>query len=257
MPRFLDPSNPALNLLNQAKRRVIKRNKEKYQDSQSFQKQTILRGETEKIASALYDQFYSLLSNFSSVLFEIENVVKSVGKSRQSRATLVDRTISSATASFKIVDNIREFLDRKLKYNLNIFSPDQINSLFTAYNYIDTTIGEIDTGLEGLTEQQQSTLSDIIESWRNGWALIDEKLAPLFQNYKYGLSGEDAGFFIPDASSDASSVSGAGRRRRILKCGGDSPAGARVAGPHIGMSGRVPPRNTYDFSHPSLPRRFH
>jgi hypothetical protein len=258
MPRFPNPDASALNLLNQAKKRVIKLQKKKYEDSQSFQKQTILRGEAEKVATALYDQFQALLTNFASVLFEIENVLKSITKTRQGKSVLVDRTISSATASFRGVEQIREFLERKLKYNLNIFSPDQIDSLFSTYNYIDTTIGEIIAGLERLTPDQQSTLSDIVDSWYASWKIIDDKLSPLFQNYKYGLSSEDAGFFIPsDASSEASSVSGAGRRRRILKCGGDSPAGARVAGPYIGMSGKVPPRNTYDFSHPSLPRRFH
>jgi len=133
MPRFPNPDASALNLLNQAKKRVIKLQKKKYEDSQSFQKQTILRGEAEKVASALYDQFQALLTNFASVLFEIENVLKSITKTKVRGSVLVERFISSATASFKGVELIREFLTRRLKYNLNIFSPDQIQSLFSIY----------------------------------------------------------------------------------------------------------------------------
>jgi hypothetical protein len=256
MPRFLHPDAPALNSLNTAKKRVIKRQKDKYQDSQSFQKQSILRGEAEKVASALYDQFYSLLTNFATVLFEIENVVSVLERGEVRGSVLVERFISSATASFKGVELIREFLSRRLKYNLNIFSPDQIASLFSVYQYIDSTIQEIDGVIEGLPEPQQGELTSLMAGWEPTWTILDKELAPLFENYKYGLSADDAGYFIPDDSSVASSVSGAGRRR-ILKCGGTSPAGARVVGPFIGMSGKVAPRNTYDFHHPSLPRRFH
>jgi hypothetical protein len=165
-------------------------------------------------------------------------------------SVLVERFISSATASFKAVELISQFLERKLKYNLNIFSPDQVQSLFSVYQYIDSTIGEIDGIIEGLDGVQQRELTELMSGWEPLWSQLDKRLAPLFQNYKYVLDSEGADFFIPDASSVSS---GAGRRR-ILKCGGTSPAGARVAGPHIGMSGKVPPRNTFDLRY--LPRRF-
>jgi hypothetical protein len=69
MPRFLHPDASALNSLNTAKKRVIKRQKEKYKDSQSFQQQALLRGEAEKVATNFYDQFFALLTNFATILF--------------------------------------------------------------------------------------------------------------------------------------------------------------------------------------------
>jgi hypothetical protein len=268
MPRFLHPDAPALNSLNTAKKRVIKQQRDKYKDSQSFQQQALIRGEAEKIASALYDQFFSLLTNFATVLFEIENVSRVLERGDVRGNMLVERFIGSATASFKAVELISQFLERKLKYNINIFSPDQVASLFSVYQYIDSTIGEIDGIIEDLDGVQQRELTELMSGWEPVWSQLDKRLAPLFQNYKYGLDVDGAGFF-DDASSSSGSTfssdtlssrssgsSGSGRRR-ILKCGGTSPAGARVVGPFIGMSGKVAPRNTYDFHHPSLPRRFH
>lgn len=260
MPRFLDPSNPALDSLNIAKRRVIKNQRSKYKDSQSFQKQALLKGEADRVASVLYEQFIALLNNFASILFEIENVAKVLERGKVSGNMLVERFIGSATASFRIVEQLNQFLSKKLKYNLNIFNQPQIEDLFTTYQYIDSTLGEINGIVENeLDGVQQEEITELMNGWEPSWRVLDSQLAPLFQNYKYGLSAEDAGFF-DDASSSSGSTfssdslsSGSGRKRKV---GGTSPAGARVVGPFIGMSAKVAPRNTYDLSRPSLPRRF-
>jgi len=162
MPRFLDPNAPALNELNKAKRKVVKRNKAKYTSQQAD-----LQAQTEQgltpAPSGDEKAFVSLYSKGTEVLSTLEELISATRVFTQDATSYSRRNPNRAfIIADDLISTVRDFaatinpLATKLakdtgaalgalasmNYNistLNDIEKDQIATLATSLHRVNTT----------------------------------------------------------------------------------------------------------------------
>jgi hypothetical protein len=204
MPRFYDEENPALNSFRKINAEVVRRRKNKYKDQEAVQLAPVSTGAT-------FDDLRQRLVTLDVGLSDLRETVK-LSASARSPSTVIDRFVSIASNLSGLVSNTRDFVVRKLKRNLNNFSSEEVAEIGGMVRALSQKLTDATSTLQSRLESAPSrALVNFNQESLNVLKLFDTGLTDLLQ-----MLGDAV------ASYKQSGV-GAGRRR-IIKCGGQSPS---------------------------------
>ena len=266
MPRFLDSSNPALNTLVRAKKKVVKRNIEKYTSVEPDTAKIVTATPATKPADQLADAFKNKLNaivaglqTISSFVFlknpEIMSLPRGRKKTEPSAGDLGLVVTEQSTRLTLAVRDARDFFYKKLKRNFNMFDPQTEQEIVELILEIQDLQGRVDGVLERYSDRVSEEVTELLEStYGNSLDDLIAELEDAVASYKFGVPSSlprdttAEGAFIPDDVSTASSSTGRG-----ISGGVALRVGMDFANPFTGWSPE-PPRNRQDLEH--LPRRF-
>jgi len=215
MPRFLDSSNPQLNELNRIKKKVVADMKKQYSGTE-----TSIATPTDA-ASALFDQYFVILSALNSAFFELNATLSLTAEHTQDSSILADRFVSVNSAISKLVTQAEQFFRKKMSNNINMFSPIQAQetlkeflSIQNADDQIAETVSLIARG-EIVRKNEVAELilegfNNLARQWKGTYNEWEKRMEGALLNYKNSLSPNPdvggTGGDIPQAYSEGSSM---------------------------------------------------
>jgi hypothetical protein len=203
MPLLRDPDG-VLNDLNRAKAKINKNNKRNVKGSET----AVISGST-KETTELFEALVKKLVDLRVAIYEVSTTLdlvvlpeegvkedKKKEKERIDRTTVADIFLKETSALIRQTTDLDQFTTRKLKNNLNQFSPDQFAEIDSVFSQISDNwavfqigIGEAQQSKKVYLQLIGDKISELVEEWEPVFVNWLEKFDNLSK--AYGKGGSD------------------------------------------------------------------
>lgn len=208
MPLLRDPDG-VLNDLNRAKAKINKNNRRNVKGSET----AVISGST-KETTELFEALVKKLVDLRVAIYETSTTLDLVvlpeegAKGRPAkidRTTVADVFLKETSALIRQTTDIDQFTTRKLKNNLNQFSPDQFAEIDAVFSQVSDNWAILQTGIGEAQQSDRAYLqligdkiSELVDEWEPVFTNWLEKFDNLSKSYGKGGSDpeRDVGDYI-------------------------------------------------------------